>query len=61
MNPSTFCEPANRELLQARLRKVIARMIGNLYYRLPKSDNSKSVLYSSIDCVDELDSESEEF
>jgi len=29
MNPSTFCEPANRELLEARLRKVIARMIGN--------------------------------
>jgi predicted Zn-dependent protease len=61
MNPSTFCEPANKDLLATRLRKVVARMIGTLYFHLPESDNPQSVLYSRIGCVDELDYQGEDF
>ena len=61
MNPSNFCEPEDRELLEARLRKAIARMIGTLYFRLPKSADPRSVLYTGLGCVDELDRQGEDF
>jgi len=61
MSPSTFCEPANKELLETRLRKVTTRTIGTLYFHLPKSDNPQSVLYANIGCVDELDYQGEDF
>ncbi len=61
VKPTTFCEPANQDLLESRLRKVIAKNIGILYYRLPRSENPGSVMYSSLDCVDELDGMGEEF
>ena len=61
MNPAIFCEPANQDLLESRLRKVIAKNIGDLYYRLPQSMNPRSVLYNSLSCVHELDRMSEDF
>jgi hypothetical protein len=61
MNPATFCEPANQDLLESRLRKVMAKNVGILYYRLPRSENPVSVMYSSLDCVDELDGMGEDF
>jgi hypothetical protein len=61
IRPTTFCEPANQDLLESRLRKVIAKNIGFLYYRLPRSERPASVMYSSVDCVDELDQMGEEF
>jgi len=61
VNPTTFCETKNQDLLDSRLRKVIAKNIGMLYYRLPPSKNPKSVMYGALDCVDELDEMGEEF
>ena len=61
MNPVTFGEPVDQELFESRLHKTFAKTIGSLYFGLPKSENSKSVMYSSLDCVDELDEMSEDF
>lgn len=61
LNPASSCEPENRELLEARLRKVLARAVGTLYFRLPRSDDPRSVLYSNVGCVDELDVQGEDF
>jgi hypothetical protein len=55
LNPSTFCEPENRSLLVSRLQKVLAGDIGTLCYRLPPSDDPRSVMYRSTGCVHELD------
>lgn len=45
----------------ARLRKMITKNIGVLYYQLPQSDNPKSVLYKGIMGIDELDQVGEDF
>jgi hypothetical protein len=37
---------------KARLRKVVSRTIGTLYYNLPPSEDSRSVLYKV--CVDPM-------
>lgn len=49
------------ELFLRRLRKMITRNVGILYYRLPKSDNPRSVLYSELEGIDDLDYLEEEF
>jgi hypothetical protein len=61
LDPATSCEPANRELREARLRKVLARAVGTLYFRLPRSDDPRSALYTNVGCVDELDAQGEDF
>ena len=61
MNPVNFGEPANAELLHCRVRKMIMKNIGLLYYQLPQSNNPKSVLYSNILGLEELDNVSEDF
>ena len=61
MNPANFGEPANAELLHSRVRKMIMKNIGLLYYQLAQSDNPKSVLYSNILGLEELDNVSEDF
>ncbi len=48
-------------LFHRRLIKMISREIGFLYYRLPFSPDSQSVLRESIMGVDELDEMGEEF
>lgn len=61
MNPVNFGEPADGELLQMRLRKMITKNIGILYYKKEPSDDPKSVLYNNILGLEELDNMSEEF
>ncbi len=61
LNPTTFCEPANQQLLESRLRKMIARNIGVLYYGLSGTDYPNSVMNKSLENVYELDQISEEF
>jgi hypothetical protein len=61
LRPTNYCEPADDALLEARLRKVLTRAIGTLYFRLPRSDDPRSVLYNSVGCVDELDFQGEDF
>ncbi len=49
------------EKLMSRLRKMVTKNIGVLYYRLPQSDDSRSVLYQSVGGLTELDYMGEEF
>ncbi|HVF66964.1 MAG TPA: hypothetical protein VM914_04850 [Pyrinomonadaceae bacterium] len=44
-----------------RLRKMVTKNIGVLYYRLPQSDDPRSVLYKNVGGIDELDYMGEEF
>ncbi len=43
------------DLLDSRLRKMVMKDIGLLFYRLPESDNPKSVLYYKISDVEDFD------
>jgi predicted Zn-dependent protease len=52
---------ADENMRQARLRKLVSRTIGTLYYNLPASEDSRSVLYKSLRGPDDLDRMSEEF
>jgi tetratricopeptide (TPR) repeat protein len=61
MNPVNLGEPANAELLRSRVRKMIMKNIGLLYYQMPLSNNPKSVLYNNILGLEELDNVSEDF
>lgn len=49
------------EKLNSRLRKMVTKNIGILYYGLQPSDNSQSVLYKNVGGISELDYMGEEF
>lgn len=49
------------DIAATRLRKLVTKDIGLLYYGLPQSRDSKSVLYGQIMGIDELDQASEDF
>lgn len=61
MNPVSFGQPKDQTLLHTRLRKTITKNIGILYFRLPQSNNPRSVLYRSILGLDDLDRVGEDF
>jgi YD repeat-containing protein len=61
MDPVFEKEPANPKLLEERARKMITKNIGLLYYHLQLSHNYSSVLYGSIDDLDDLDEIGEDF
>jgi predicted Zn-dependent protease len=61
MNPVNLGDPPNEALMRTRLRKMITKNIGILFYNLPPNNNPKSVLYSGILGVDELDAIGEDF
>ena len=46
---------------EIRLRKVLTKDIGLLYYGLPQSDNPRSALYNQILGIQELDAVGEDF
>jgi predicted Zn-dependent protease len=46
---------------ETRLRKMVTKDIGILYYGLPQSQNPKSVLYNSILGIEELDQVGDDF
>jgi predicted Zn-dependent protease len=50
-----------RDLPGTRLRKIVTKDIGILYYGLPQSQNPNSVLYNQIMGIDELDEVGEDF
>jgi hypothetical protein len=52
---------ADENVQKARLRKLVSRTIGTLYYNLPLSEDSRSVLYKGLRGPDDLDRMSEEF
>lgn len=49
------------EKVESRLRKMVTKNIGVLYYRLPQSDDPRSVLYKNVGGISELDYMGEEF
>lgn len=53
--------PASEELILSRLRKMVTKNIGILFYHLPQSDNPQSVLYRNVDGIEELDRMGEDF
>jgi predicted Zn-dependent protease len=60
MRPSFYDEPPNDSLFMERLRKMVIRYIGVLYFRLPFNADRKSVLYKDLLSRDDLDAMGEE-
>ena len=54
-------QTSDQDLLAARLRKIVTKDIGILYFGLPQSENPKSVLYNQIMGIEELDAVGEDF
>jgi predicted Zn-dependent protease len=54
-------EPAGEATLRNRLRKVVTKDIGILFYHKSLSSNPRSVLYDKILGIEELDYASEDF
>jgi predicted Zn-dependent protease len=54
-------EPVDLDLSDTRLRKVVSKDVGLLYYGLPQSRDPKSVLYNQIMGIEELDGVGEDF
>jgi len=54
-------QPIDLNLPEIRLRKMVTKDIGILYYGLPQSQNPKSVLYNGIMGIEELDQVGEDF
>lgn len=61
MDPINFGDPADESLLNKRLRKMVTKNIGILYFRKSQNDNPQSVLYRGVGGIEELDVMSEEF
>ena len=53
--------PLDLHISDTRLRKIVSKDIGILYYGLPQSQDPKSVLYSQIMGIEELDQVGEDF
>lgn len=54
-------KPASQKLILTRLRKMVTKNVGILYYRLPQNDNPRSVLYRNVGGIRELDYMGEDF
>jgi tetratricopeptide (TPR) repeat protein len=61
LDPVNLGEPANDELLERRLRKIVLKNIGILYYWLPTNYNPNSVLYDEVYSVEDIDNMGENF
>ena len=59
MDPVVWGRWPNSELLETRLRKMLSRYIGVLYYQLPESSDSLSPVFNGIGGLDDLDAMSE--
>jgi predicted Zn-dependent protease len=55
MDPTHFRQPADPELLMARLKKMVTKNLSLVYYQLETSTDPKSVLFSPVMSVDDLD------
>ena len=53
--------PVSHERMVSRLRKMVTKNIGILYFRLPSSEDPRSVLYGKIGGPQEFDRMSEDF
>jgi hypothetical protein len=60
MDPVSFGMNPDDTLLYTRVRKVVTQLIGTLYFDLPQSDDPRSVMYSNVLSLDDLDRMGEE-
>ncbi len=61
MDEQNFGHGRNDEVLKTRLRKMITKNLGIMYYGLEQSKDRRSVMFGPILGVDDLDSVGEEF
>ena len=61
MDPINFGAPPNEDLFNTRLRKMVTKNIGLLYFDKSLNNNPRSVLYSKVGGLEELDNMTEEF
>jgi len=61
MNPVNLGKPANDVLLESRIRKMVLKDIGLLYYLFIPNHNPTSVLYEGVKGIDDLDKMGEDF
>ena len=61
MNPVNLGDSANELLLEARMRKMVLKNIGLLYFLFPTNYDPKSVLYEAVEGVDDIDNMGEDF
>ena len=61
MDPVSFGFLPDEELLQTRLRKMLSKNIGIMYYKLPQKSDRRSVMFGPILGIDDLDSMGEDF
>lgn len=61
MDPVNWGAPADDETLRRRLRKMVSRNLGIIYYGLAQSSDPRSVLFGPIRGLDDLDRIGEEF
>jgi len=55
MNPYNLGAAPDDDLRNIRLRKMVSKNIGLLYYELPASNDPRSVMYDGINSVQDLD------
>lgn len=61
MDPTNLGEAPNDTLLRSRLRKMVTKNLGIMYFGLPASENPRSALFRNILGVDDLDRMTEDF
>lgn len=61
MDPATLGQAPDAAVLETRLRKMISKNIGIIYYGLPTSNNPRSAMFRNILGVDHLDRLTEDF
>ena len=61
MDPANLGDAPNDTLLRSRLRKMVTKNIGIMYFGLPASANPRSALFGNILGVDDLDRMTEDF
>jgi len=61
MNPANLGGAANDVLAESRLRKMVLKNIGVLYYLMPTNHDPQSVLYDDVGAVEDLDNMGEDF
>ena len=61
MDPAKLGQVQDATLLESRLRKMISKNIGIIYYGLPTSLDPRSAMFGNILGVDDLDRMTEDF
>lgn len=61
MDPANLGGAANDVLTEARLRKMVLKNIGVLFYLYPTNYNPKSVLFNDVNGVEDIDKMGEDF